>query len=87
MLDRDKGEKQHTTHRRAEVRRVKTSIVSFCLLDFFVLCFFWGGGRTCWDYARDEEEGKKRTERKGVVVSTQVKHREEKYDLSRRNKE
>lgn len=25
---------------------------------------------------RDEEEGKKRTERKGVVVSTQVKHRE-----------
>lgn len=25
---------------------------------------------------RDEEKGKKRTERKGVVVSTQVKHRE-----------
>ncbi len=67
----NKGEKQHTTHRRAEVRRVKTSIVSFCLLDFL-----WE--RTCRDYVRDEEEGKKRTERKGVVVSTQVKHREKK---------
>lgn len=72
-----RGEEQHTTHRRAEVTRVKTSIVAISSSSVF-----WE--RTCRDCVRDEEKGKKRTERKGVVVSTQVKHREENNDSSRR---
>lgn len=66
------GEKNNTLHtegQRSEGLKLP-SFLYFCLLDFL-----WE--RTCRDYVRDEEEGKKRTERKGVV-STQVKHREKK---------
>lgn len=43
--------------------------------------YFWG--RTCQDSVRDEQKGKKRTERNRVVVSTQVKTQEERNDWNK----
>lgn len=66
---REKNNTLHTEGQRSEGLKLP--------LFLFVLDFLWE--RTCRDCARDEEKGKKRTERKGVVVSTQVKHREKKW--------
>lgn len=66
---REKNNTLHTEGQRSEGLKLP--------LFLFVLEFLWE--RTCRDCARDEEKGKKRTERKGVVVSTQVKHREKKW--------
>lgn len=61
-------EKNKTLHTEGQKTKGSTFSESFC-----VRFHFWG--RTCQDSVRDEQKGKKRTERNRVVVSTQVKHR------------
>ena len=83
MLDRDRGEKQHTGHRggnRSEwVRTTTAALCGFGSLHCLVrlLCVFLGG-KNMPGLCVVEEEGKKRTERNRVVFFSQ---RKEKYRL------
>lgn len=69
-------EKNKTLHTEGQKSKGSTFNASFC-----VRFYFWG--RTCQDSVRDEQKGKKRTERNRVVVSTQVKHRKKKTTETR----
>lgn len=66
-------EKNKTLHTEGQKSKDQLS------MRLFVLGFTFGG-RTCQDSVRDEQKGKKRTERNRVVVSSQVKHRNKKND-------